>query len=181
MSHNLSDDIIQLLNSEPIKDFLNAANNLVNLLESDLVNSTEDQYYKEIHLALLALYLTGINLPEVDLIYSDDKTGFDDAKLFENQKELNISDKLGKSCIYYQIFDPIYPAKDEPTQGLLYEDFVEIYTDIKRELQKIKIGTNEAVEDALWQLKFGVQTHWGNHCINALRALHYLKFDHKGF
>lgn len=181
MSDNLSEDIILLLNSEPVEGFLNAANNFVNLLESDSGGVTEDQYYKEIHLALLALYITGINLPEVDLIYSDDKTDFDDDKLFENQKGLNISDKLLKNCIYYQVFDPIYPAKDEPTQGLLYGDFVEIYTDIKRELQKIKIGTNEAVEDALWQLRFGVQTHWGNHCINALRALHYLKFDHKGF
>jgi hypothetical protein len=68
----------------------------------------------------------------------------------------------------------------EPTQGWLVDDFADIYRDLKIELTKIeKIGTDEAVEDALWQLKWSFTNHWGQHCINALRALHYLWYDGK--
>lgn len=71
--------------------------------------------------------------------------------------------------------DPGWKIADkEPTQGWLIEDFSDIYRDLKIELNKIDtIATNEAVEDALWQLKWSFFNHWGNHCINAIRYLHY--------
>jgi len=60
------------------------------------------------------------------------------------------------------------------------DDFADIYRDLKIELIKIeKIGTDEAVEDALWQIKWSFVHHWGQHCINALRYFHYLYYDGK--
>ncbi|TGL21037.1 DUF5063 domain-containing protein, partial [Leptospira levettii] len=38
---------------------------------------------------------------------------------------------------------------------------------------------NEIVEDGLWNLKWSFIHHWGKHCIDALRYLHYLIYDGK--
>ncbi|WP_425529083.1 DUF5063 domain-containing protein [Leptospira levettii] len=35
------------------------------------------------------------------------------------------------------------------------------------------------VEDGLWNLKWSFIHHWGKHCIDALRYLHYLIYDGK--
>ena len=69
MSGNLSEELVQILNSNQVVAFLNAANNFIELLETD--GLTGKKYYEKTHLALLALYVAGINLPDVDLIYSD--------------------------------------------------------------------------------------------------------------
>ena len=79
-----------------------------------------------------------------------------------------------------EIFDPTDEKENEPTQGWLVDDVADIYADLKEELYKIEqIGTDEAIEDGLWQLKFGFTTHWGNHCVNAIRVLHYIYYDGK--
>lgn len=66
---------------------------------------------------------------------------------------------------------------ENPIEGDIALDLEDIYHNLKMELEKIKIGTDEAVEDALWQLKFSFQTHWGNHCVDALKILHYFSHD----
>ncbi len=179
MPDKLNDDLRQLFQSKEVNDFLVAANSFIGLLENN--NLEEEDFYRETHLALLSLYTTGMYLPEVELKYSGNDDFYDHTKLFQNQNQVDISHKLGKHSIYYKVFNPIHPEKDEPIQGWLVDDYADIYRDIKIELEKIKIGTNEAVEDALWQLKFSLEHHWGNHCIDALRALHYLKYDSYGF
>jgi hypothetical protein len=108
-----------------------------------------------------------------------------------NQNQALIS-TLGKDCFYWEVFDPTYTEQDngqpgqdwkikdkEPTQGWLVDDFSDIYRDLKIEFEKIKIGTDEAIEDAFWQMKWSFINHWGHHCINALRYLHYLWYDGK--
>lgn len=61
---------------------------------------------------------------------------------------------------------------------MLSDDFMDIYVDLKKSLSQIdKIETDEAIENAFWQLKWGFSNHWGHHCISALRYLHYLNYD----
>ena len=96
------------------------------------------------------------------------------------RQNINLISSLGEDCIYWKVFDPTFEKENEPIQGWLVDDFSDIYADLKEELFKIdEIGTNESIEDALWQLKSGFNQHWGNHCIDAMRALHYLWYDGK--
>ena len=175
---NIANDLRQLLASSSVSGFLRAATYFIQTLEAeDLQGSL---FYKTSHLALLSLYNTAINLPDIDLRYSNGKKNFDRDSLFQNQNCNHIAG-LADKAFYSEAYDPIYPSEGGPAQGWLVDDYADIYRDIKIELQKIHLGTNEAVEDALWQLKFGFSFHWGIHCINALRALHYLKYNHQGF
>ena len=187
----LSTEIIELLNNKLTTDFLNAARHFVKLLENGGLN--QETFYKESHKALSELYRNALELETVDLIHSGPESEFGEIDKDELRKmNKNLISNLGKDCFYWEVFDPTYTEQDgkpgqgwkitdkEPTQGWPVDDFADIYADLKEELTKIdQIGTDEAIEDALWQLKFGFNHHWGNHCIDAMRALHYLCYDGK--
>ena len=173
----LSTDIQEFLNKKATSEFLLAARRFIQLLETSGIPN--DIFYKTAHLSLSQLYATGHKLEEIDLKYSSADSDFDSDKLFDGKDLGQISD-LGEDAFYSEVFDPIYDEKEEVVQGWLVDDFSDIYRDLKIELNKIDaIGTDEAVEDALWQLKWGFLNHWGQHCINAIRAFHFLVYDGK--
>ena len=175
----LSKEITVLLNKKSTVDFLKAARQIVKLLENGDLN--KETFYKESHKALSDLYQTALSLERVELIYSGSYSDFNEIDQdMLSQMNQNLISYLGKECFYWEVFDPAYDKEKEPTQGWLVDDFSDIYADLKEELFKIdEIGTNESIEDALWQLKSGFNQHWGNHCIDAMRALHYLWYDGK--
>ncbi|HYE22488.1 MAG TPA: DUF5063 domain-containing protein [Verrucomicrobiae bacterium] len=185
----LSADVKVFLERTSTETFLFAARHFVRLLETQ--NISNQVFYTEVHTALLDLYAAGHKLDHIELKYSSADISFDRDAIFENKNVGQISE-LGEDAFYWEIFDPAYSEKQgqpnpgwtvtdrEATQGWLVDDFADIYHDLKIELIKIDdIGTDEAVEDALWQLKWGFSHHWGQHCINALRYFHYLRYDGK--
>jgi hypothetical protein len=189
MTIKLSTDIKEFLNRKSTETIILAARQFIELLETkDIV---KEAFYSKAHTALLDLYSAGYKLDQIELKHSSDDKNFDSEAIFENKNAGQISE-LGAEAFYWEIFDPTYSENDgqpnagwtitdrEPTQGWLVDDFADIYRDLKIELTKIdNIGTDEAVEDALWQLKWSFAHHWGRHCINALRYFHYLYYDGK--
>lgn len=185
----LSTDIKEFLKRTSSETFLLAARQFVGLLESATID--KEEFYSKARTALLDLYSAGHKLDQIELRYSSADSDFDRDAIFEDKNIGQISE-LGEEAFYWEIFDLTFSEKEgqpnsgwtitdkEATQGWLVDDFADIYRDFKIELIKIdKIGTDEAVEDALWQLKWGFAHHWGQHCINALRYFHYLYYDGK--
>lgn len=188
-TNKLSTDIKEFLKRTSTETFLLAARQFVQLLEN--TNIDKGIFYPKVHAALLELYASGHKLDQIEPKYLSDGRDFDRDAIFENKNAGQISD-LGAEAFYWEIFDPAYSEKEgqpnagwtitdrEPSQGWLVDDFADIYRDLKIELLKIdKIGTDEAIEDALWQLKWSYAHHWGQHCINALRYLHYFYYEGK--
>lgn len=68
---------------------------------------------------------------------------------------------------YWEIFNPYH--LDEPLEVSLSDDIIDIYRDIKRGL--ILYEKNKDIE-AIWQWRFNFEIHWGNHVVDAIRALH---------
>lgn len=172
-------NIKQVFKTKEVQDFLAKANEFCALIESNR-KIKPLTFLSKMHKALVGLYLAGLSLPDIDV---DDGIDFDNKYRLSDKDYQKITTKLPKKIgvsnqFYFETFDPIFPTKDEPTQGSLVDDLADIYRDIKSDLVEIEEGTNVAIIDALWELKFGVSTHWGNHTVDALRALHFLVFDH---
>jgi hypothetical protein len=176
MNANLSDDIQSFLDLQTTKEFLAVADKFIQLLETKEI--VIEDFVKHAHEILASLYCAGFNLQTIDLKYSDDKSDFDRDSLFEN-KNVNLIAELGDEGFYWEIFDPCFKQDNDKVLGYLVDDFGDIYRDLKIELEKIKINSDEAVEDALWQLKFNFHHHWGNHCIDALRYFHWYWYNNK--
>jgi hypothetical protein len=186
---NLSPDIQEFLERPTTTAFLLFARQFVTLLETDIVDKAN--FLKRSHGALTDLYAAGHKLEEIPLKYSSADSEFDGDEFFKDKTAIKIPD-LGEDALYWEVFDPTYMEKDgqpgqgwkitdkEPSQGWLVDDLTDIYRDLKIELNKIDtIVTDEAIEDALWQMKWSFFHHWGSHCVNALRYLHYMCYDGK--
>ncbi len=189
MEKNLSSNTKQFLKRETTKSFIKTANDFVKLLEVKKMELSK--FFPLLHSNLLELYSAGHSLDIIELKSTSDVRDFDRDKLFIDINTHLVSE-LGIECFYWEIFDPTYTETNrrpdsgweitdkKATQGWLVDDLADIYRDIKVELTKIEeIGTDEAIEDALWNFKWGFKHHWGNHCINALRYLHYLYYEGK--
>lgn len=190
MIDNLSPEIKEYLDRDSTKNFLFAARQFVEFLE--IADIDKRVFYSKAHYLLINLYSAGHNLELIELRYSSEDKEYDRDTLFENKNAGLIYELDIDEAFYWEVFDPSYSEKDgkpiagwsitdkEASQGSLVDDFTSIYEDLKIELLKIdKIKTDDAIEDALWELKFSFAHHWGNHCINALRYLHYLRYDGK--
>ncbi len=188
---NNSKDIIEFLSKNTTVQFLESAQKFCSLIERD--DLSLEEFLSKVHLSLVELYSTGFKLEIISLKYSFEYTP--ERLNSEKRKELNsskISD-LGKDSFYWEIFDPTYHEIDgkpengwkisdkEPSQGWLVDDFGDIYGDLKSGLLEIEKGTDEAIEKALWNLKWSFLNHWGDHCINALRYFHYYYYQGKQF
>ncbi|MBP5983751.1 MAG: DUF5063 domain-containing protein [Fluviicola sp.] len=187
----ISQDIQTFLDKNSTKNFLKVAGYFIELIEEE--NISTEQFYRKAHGTLIDLYSCGHKLEQIELKYSSSDSDFGvlDDEFFKNKNQVLFS-TLGKDSFYCEVFDPTYTEKEngqpeqgweitdkEPSQGWLVDDFADIYRDLKIEIEKMKIETDEAVEDALWQMKWSFINHWGQHCINALRYLHYLWYDGK--
>jgi len=185
----LSKEINELMQRESTIDFLAAARQFISLIEGRSLS--QELFYKEAHESLAKLYQTGLKLKKIELVYSGPDSEFEGINKDELRKQNeNLISKLGKDCFYWKVFDPTVLQSDgKPTsdknvagkevcQGWVVDDLADIYADLKEEITKIdSIKTDEAIEDGLWQLKFGFNNHWGNHCVDAIRALHYIWYD----
>ncbi|MEP7292580.1 MAG: DUF5063 domain-containing protein, partial [Chloroflexota bacterium] len=71
---------------------------------------------------------------------------------------------------YSAYFDPY-----DPNMGmyhLLNDDLGDIYKDVRRGLEMYQQGTYCAMVEGVFHWKFLFSTHWGQHLVSALTALH---------
>ncbi|MBU2020278.1 MAG: DUF5063 domain-containing protein [Bacteroidetes bacterium] len=178
MKNILSSDIEVFLQKETTKNFLTSAQKFIEFLENNNLNKND--FLQQIHGLLLELYLKGFQFEEIGLNHSNSNTDLinSDEDIYINLSQ-TLNSVLGEDAYYREIFDPISDKEENSVQGWLVDDFSDIYRDLKIELDKIKIGTDETIEDALWSLKWSFLNHWGQHCVNAIRALHFLPYEGK--
>lgn len=109
---------------------------------------------------LLDLYRTGSALPHVEPIEGIDAgpnpgkptnwVGFD------------------KFEFYWEVFDPY--VNEAPVVGELSDDLLDVYFDVRRGLELWDKDVPRAAP--IWEWRFHFDVHWGDHAIDALRALH---------
>lgn len=73
---------------------------------------------------------------------------------------------FGDHDVYWEIFDPY--EEEPPVCGSLSDDLLDIYSDLRRGLAAYDAGD---VGSAVWEWRFHFDHHWGDHAVDALRAL----------
>jgi hypothetical protein len=80
---------------------------------------------------------------------------------------------LGQYNVYAEVFDPCIDK--EFLTKTISDDLADIYLDLKRPLLAFEAGKTA---NAVWQWKFNLQTHCGEHLVDVLRPIHRLINDH---
>lgn len=107
---------------------------------------------------LLVLYSAGTELPRVETVTDRQAPTYPAP---ERWPGFEVHDA------YWEVFDPYEDA--EPVAKALADDVLDIYRDVRRGLWFWEKGE---MADAVWEWRFSFESHWGNHAVDALRALH---------
>jgi hypothetical protein len=167
----MDSSIEKVIELKETKDFLRTARNYCDFIES--TDTTDKEYLRELQSLLLTLYQNATNLSWTTIEHEEE---FKDKLSKEDfDKVLSvIADKVGQNRYYWEVFDPTNEKDTEAVCGDLVDDLGDIYKDMKYGLMIFDLGTLASKEDAVWDMKFGFEKHWGRHAISALKTIHFL-------
>jgi hypothetical protein len=132
---------------------------------------TGDQAVRNALRHLTRLYLSGLDLPDLDfeLVQAEE-----DARREQAVAEVNAHPPKFRLPIdwYYVVYDPhkVPPDEDEPGIGSLADDLGDIFKDVVKGLRLYQAGWPAS---AVWDWRFLFWAHWGDHAASANRALHF--------
>jgi Domain of unknown function (DUF5063) len=135
-----------------------------------------EEFLSQIYGILPRLIQKAIALPS--LSYADDDDATTHGKQMKNVEWKRLYETLKKEVgewnLYWQVFDP---TKDsEAIRGSLADDLADIYRDLSDGL-----GTDKSdvalQRNAIFSWRSRYYSHWGQHAINALYAIHFFLND----
>jgi hypothetical protein len=168
--------------SAAIPPFRSAATRLIDLLRDRKKYSTPDLLH-HVHPLLAELYAAGFALPiKPESAYEDDDDDLDapspdPARVAQHTERwramfIALEDQIGSRWNSYQeIFNPYAEPPEAPVTGSLADDLADIFLDLEDGEELWAEGKFDA---AVWNWRFGFESHWGEHVTSALRALHTL-------
>ena len=171
LSGRVNQPIEHIIELQAPKEFLLKARQYCAFVES--TTTAKEEFLRETQGLLLNLYQLATILPWTTLNYDVDFN--EQLSNEEYEKTLTaIAEKIGSNRFYWEVFDPTKQEDTEAVAGDLVDDLGDIYRDLKYNLMIFDIGTMASQESAMWDFKFGFETHWGRHAIGALKTIHFL-------
>lgn len=152
------------------ESFIITIKEYVDLVEKSPQFSVQDFLIKCAKL-LPQIYSLGQELPEVEL--PDEESDEIVIEEVVSPRE-RLGKLLGKYDYYTEVFDPVFDQ--DTVKASLSDDLADIYLDLKRPLIKYEIRNDDFKNIAIWEWKFNIQGHCGDHLVDALRPIHRLAF-----
>ena len=167
----------QTIYSKKVIEFATVVAETCLFLERASENSKQDFVSKSIKLLPL-LYLKTSLLDDLN----EESEGFlerfvseDDYLYVKNQVE----QILGPDDSFLEVFHPDMPYSDTPIAAFISENLADVYQELKDFIANFQLGEAEIMTAALITCVERFAEHWGQKLLNALRALHSLRFSEK--
>ena len=164
----MSEDSLE--NDERVVAYIDVARRYCTLIESRADFSKPD-FIKECAAILARLFSDAVGLLDVT---AESPGEYDmESMSHEEWRRLyeSLQQKLGKDDHYWLVFDPY--EKEGPITSSLSDDLSDTYRNVKAGLDvfgRTQEDSHKAV--CVWRSQFSY--HWGYHCAQALRAIHFI-------
>ncbi|MCD6596948.1 MAG: DUF5063 domain-containing protein [Bacteroidales bacterium] len=155
--------------STEVIDFIKISNDFCKLVENSF-SMKRSGLLKELQLLLPLLYIRSMKLPVVESVLEDGNEKFVTEEQYEGLKS-GLALKLGYLDDYPEVIDP-GAMYDSPVTCSLSEDLADIFQELKDFLTLFQIGTNEMMNDAIWETRMNFDNYWGQKLLNGLRMIH---------
>lgn len=168
---NLPDHIVY---SPPVIDFVTVAAETCLFLEHAADFSHEEFVSKGTKmLALLYLKTAVLTIPE--RVYDDMTERFVTEDAY-HQLMGDLELLLGDKDAYLETFHPDMSSSDTPIAAFISENLADVYQELRDFAANYQLGDSDVMNDALVSCLESFGEHWGQKCLNALRALHNIKY-----
>jgi hypothetical protein len=166
----LNVDNHQLVYSSEVLEFASCGNAYIRRLESgDLPDRS--LFIPEMLALLTSLYAAFIRIPANEPYFDDGNEKFvSEEEWSEVYTKMTIA--LGRNNDYLDIPDEEEYDRSELVRRKISEDLADIYQDIKDFLELYRVGTEEVMNDALWECRMNFENSWGQKTLRAAAALH---------
>jgi hypothetical protein len=125
-------------------------------------------------LPLLYLNASLVDIPQP--VYEDAPEKFVNEDDYQFVRE-QIEGLLGADDSYLEVFHPDMAISDTPIAAFVSENLADIYQELKDFAASYQLGDIDIMNDALVACLEAFGEHWGQKLLNALRALHALRFS----
>jgi hypothetical protein len=122
------------------------------------------------------LYLKASFLPSLEPVFEDGNEKFVTEGDWIRIRS-GFRSKLRSADDYLEIADDKTIESDGPVVASLSEDMADIYQDMKNFILLYQTGTNEVMNDAVWECRMNFENFWGYKLVNALKAIHHFIYS----
>jgi len=162
--------------SRNVVEFVAAANEFCKYAEH-AGEMKGDELLKILQRILPYLYIKASLLPSLEPYFEDGNEKFvNESDWFRIHDALR--EKFGTADDYLEVFDEKINESDGPVVSSISENMADIYQDLKDFLLLYQTGTQEVMNDAVWECRQNFENFWGQKLTNSLRAIH--KFIYSG-
>ena len=88
-----------------------------------------------------------------------------------------IKNLLGEEDAFLEVFHPDIQYSDTPIAAFISENLADVYQECKDLAANYQIGETPIMNDAVLSCIENFKEHWGQKTLNALRALHHIKYQ----
>ncbi len=156
-------------------EFITVANEYCGFLELQNQFPAKDFVDKSTKLLPL-LYLKACLLPKFEPRLDDVPEKFV-SEYDYNHINNNIAEKLGEHNDFLEVFHDDMQYSDTPILSSVSENLCDIYQDLKNTLSNFELAAEDVMNDAMFECQSNFETLWGQALVNALRALHQMRFS----
>ncbi|WP_106830100.1 DUF5063 domain-containing protein [Parabacteroides pacaensis] len=156
-------------------EFVAVALEFCNFVETSSQHSVFDFVNKATKLLPL-LYLKATLLPDVEAEeeVEPDLTVTED--MYESIRT-KLATLLGEHDTYLDTFHPDMKYSDAPIAAFISENLADVYQDAGNFVALFREGNEDAMREILAICKENFRTYWGGQLLNALKALHTIRYD----
>jgi len=165
----------KIVYSQNITEFVTIASEFCSFAENTLRFSKKD-FLDKARKLLPLLYLKGSLLPKLESIFDDENEKFVAEEEWDFIHE-SVRKKLGFHDEYREVYDPLTHEQVEQSTASISDNIADIYQDLKNFVTLYNIGTEEIMNDALWECQLNFEEFWGQKLVNALKAIHMIFFS----
>lgn len=161
--------------SPPVIDFVTVVAETCLFLENASEGGRDEFIDKSVKiLPLLYLKTSLLKVPEP--VFGDGAERFvtEDDYLFVKEQ---MEQLLGVDDTYLEVFHPDMALSDTPIAAFISENMADIYQELKDFAANYQTADTDVMNDALVVCLEAFAEHWGQKLLNALRALHALRYS----
>jgi hypothetical protein len=83
-----------------------------------------------------------------------------------------VKSKMGKHDDFLEVFDPAMQEREEPVNQSISENLADIYQALKDFLMLYRMGNEDIMNDAVWEVSLNFESEWGQKLANLIGAFH---------
>ena len=160
--------------SQNVSEFVTVAGEYCLFVENALRFKKKD-FLDKTRKILPLLYLKGSLLPRLESIYDEGNEKFVTEEDWDFIQQ-SVRKKLGYHDEYTDIYDSLTHEQLDPSTASISDNLADIYQDLKNFITLYNIGTEEIMNDALWECQLNFEEFWGQKLVSALKAIHAVYF-----